>query len=245
MPTVLITGSAKRIGLAIAEFFASGGYNIAMHCNESKEKAQIEAERISKKFKIKCVVFACDLSKPELIPEFFQNILNEFKQVDVLINNASVFQESSIFDISYHEILENFNIHFFAPVFLSQAFAKQETLENGLIINMLDKNITRTQTKYFGYLQSKKALAELTKYLAIILAPKIRVNAISPGFIIEEEGTIPDKTYITKKLKSIPLQKQGSIEDIIKAVEYLLKAGYTNGQNLFIDGGSFLTTPCP
>jgi pteridine reductase len=130
-------------------------------------------------------------------------------------------------------------------VLLSQVFAKQETLKSGLIINMLDKNIIRTQTKYFGYLQSKKALAELTKYLAIMLAPKIRVNAISPGFIIEEEGTIPDTMYFTKKLKSIPLQKQGSIEDIIKAVDYLLNASYVNGQNLFVDGGSFLTTPCP
>ena len=245
MSTVLITGAAKRIGLAMAEFFASSGYNIAMHCNKSEEKAKIEAERISKKFKIKCAVFKCDLSKSELIPEFFQNVLNEFKQVDILINNASIFETSSIVDISYHKILENFNIHFFSPVFLSQVFAKQETLENGLIINMLDKNITRTQTKYFGYLHSKKALAELTKYLALMLSPKIRVNAISPGFIIEEEGTIPNETYITKKLKSIPLQKQGSIEDIIKAVDYLLKANYVNGQNLFVDGGSFLTTPHP
>ena len=245
MSTVLITGSAKRIGLAMAEFFASAGYNVAMHCNKSQENAKIEAKRISKKFNIKCVVFTCDFSKPELIPEFFQNVLNEFKQVNILINNASIFETSSIFDISYHEILKNFNIHFFAPVLLSQVFAKQETLENGLIINMLDKNVIRTQTKYFGYLQSKKALAELTKYLAIMLAPKIRVNAISPGFIIEEEGTISDTMYFTKKLKSIPLQKQGSIEDIIKAVDYLLNASYVNGQNLFVDGGSFLTTPCP
>jgi pteridine reductase len=245
MPTVLITGSAKRIGLAMAEFFASMGYNIAMHCNKSQEKALTEAERISKKFNIRCIVFVCDLSKPELITEFFENVLSEFKQVDVLINNASVFQESSIFDISYHEILENFNIHFFSPVLLSQAFAKQKTLKNGLIINILDTNITRTQTKYFGYLHSKKALAELTKYMAVMLAPEVRVNAISPGFIIEEEGTIPDKTYITKKLKSIPLKKQGGVEDITKAVEYLLNASYANGQNLLVDGGSFLTTPCP
>jgi len=242
MPTVLITGSAKRIGLAIAEFFASMGYNVAMHCNRSQEKATTEAERISKKFNIKCVVFTCDFSRPELIPEFFQNVLNEFKQVDILINNASIFETSSIFDISYHEILKNFNIHFFAPALLSQVFANQENLKNGLIINMLDKNITSTQTKYFGYLHSKKSLAELTKYLAIMLAPKVRVNAISPGFIIEEEGTIPDKKYIAKKLKSIPLHKQGVIEDIIKAVEYLLNASYANGQNLFVDGGSFLST---
>jgi NAD(P)-dependent dehydrogenase (short-subunit alcohol dehydrogenase family) len=240
MSTVLITGGAKRIGFEIAKFFAKKGYDIALHCNSSIEIATENAKFLQEKFKIRCKAYQFNLENCNEIPNFFQTILHNFPQIDVLVNNASFFEKSSIKNTTLQGLIRNFSVHFFAPSLLCQAFAMQSNLQNGLIINMLDKNTTRTKTQYFNYLQSKKSLLELTKYLAVELAPKIRVNAISPGFIIEEEGILPDASYISHKLSSIPLKKQGSVDDIILAVEYLLNGKYVNGQNLFVDGGAFL-----
>jgi len=240
MSTVLITGGAKRIGFEIAKFFAQKGYDIALHCNASFAIATENAKFLQEKFKIRCKTYQFNLENCRQIPNFFQTILQDFPQIDILINNASFFEKSSIQNTIIDGLIKNFSVHFFTPTLFCQAFAMQKNLQNGLIINMLDKNTTRTKTQYFEYLQSKKSLLELTNYLAVELAPKIRVNAISPGFIIEEEGISPDDSYIAHKLSSIPMKKQGSVEDIILAVEYLVNGNYVNGQNLFVDGGAFL-----
>ena len=121
-----------------------------------------------------------------------------------------------------------------------QEFAKQN-FENseGFILNMLDKNISRKNTSFVSYLLSKKSLHELTQIAAFELAPSIRVNSISPGFIIEEEG-ITDAFYTENKLKSIPLKRKGSVADIIHALDFLLNAKYVTGETITVDGGSFL-----
>jgi pteridine reductase len=240
MPTALITGSAKRIGLETGYLLAKKGYNIALHCNNSVDAAHERAREIRTTYNVKCGVFQCDLSNSESITSLFQSVLKTFGKVDLLINNASIFEESSIRDITLEKLTENFAVHLFSPALLCQAFAQQKNLQNGVIINILDKNITRNKTKYFGYLHSKKALWELTKYLAVALAPNIRTNAISPGFIIPEETSNPDETYMKHKLSSIPLKKQGDIQNILQSIEYILENDYINGQNLFVDGGSFL-----
>jgi 3-oxoacyl-[acyl-carrier protein] reductase len=82
----------------------------------------------------------------------------------------------------------------------------------------------------------------ITQHLACTLAPKIRTNAISPGFIIPEENTIVSDEYISNKMKQIPLKTQGSVEEIIHAVEYLLNSKYINGPNIYVDGGTHLLT---
>lgn len=235
---VLITGSAKRIGLIMARFLAKSGYDIAMHCHSSINIAMAEAQKIRDEFSVRCEVFVEDLSKPENAQTLFCDVISRFGRVDILVNNASVFQKSEFIHTDIDEIMYNFNIHYFSPMVISRNFANQKT--GGLIINMLDTNTTRNQTAYFAYLHSKKALHELTKHLAVILAPEIRTNSISPGFIIEEEGTIADTAYLSRKLSHIPTKTKGSPAQIIQAVEYIIQNEYVNGQNLFVDGGAFL-----
>lgn len=240
MSTVLITGGAKRIGIEIAKLFARKGYNIALHYNTSRDVAQSESKKIAEQYNVRCKIYQYDLSSMTKVKDLFPEILKDFPEINILINNASVFEQSDFVTTSLENIMINFNIHYFVPLLLSQAFAKQDNLQKGLIINMLDCNTTKVRTKYFAYLQSKKALLSLTQYLAVTLSPNIRTNAISPGFIIPEENTIPDKDYITNKLKNIPMQKQGNITHILQAIEYIILSEYVNGQNLFVDGGANL-----
>lgn len=242
MSTVMVTGGAKRIGLTICQFFAKNGYNIALHYNSSTELAQKAKTELEDKFPIECQIFQGNLTNPKDAKTCINSAISHFGQIDALINNASFFEESSFIDTTFESLIANFNVHYFSPFVLCQEFSKQPKLQNGLIVNIIDSNHPRIQTKHFAYLQAKKALLELTNHLAASLAPKIRTNAISPGFIIPEENTTITEAYTTHKLKQIPLKSQGSTADITKAIECLLNSTYINGQNLYVDGGSHLLT---
>ncbi len=237
--TALITGAAKRIGREVAINLAGKGYDIVISYNKSKIEAQKLAREISEKFNVRCEIFSCDLSDVTQTKNLAEFMVKNFPNWNLLINNASIFNKSKFLTESYSELFENLNVHFVSPLILSKEFAKIAP-ENSHIINMIDKNITRYDTSYFYYLLSKKLLAEFTKMLALQLAPKIRVNGVAPGYIlnpIDEENP----SEMTKNLiKKIPLKTKGQVENIWQAIEFLLENKFVNGQIIFIDGGASL-----
>jgi NAD(P)-dependent dehydrogenase (short-subunit alcohol dehydrogenase family) len=141
-----------------------------------------------------------------------------------------------------NEFEDNFTIHLKVPVILSKTFADNCYKNNisGNIINMVDKNIIRYDTKYFDYILSKKTLAEFTKMLALQLAPQIRVNGIAPGFILNSVDAAEGSKETKKLTNKIPLKRKAVISDITNAVEYLLTNNFISGHILFIDGGASL-----
>lgn len=240
----LITGSAKRIGREIAISLAKKGFDIAIHYNNSKKEAQELADQIKKEFKIKAEIFSCDLQKSENAAGLMEQVLEKFSHLNLLINNASIFHESKFLTAPKSEFVDNLNIHFISPLILSRAFAMHvaaNKIKDAQIINMLDKNIVRFDTSYFYYLLSKKNLAELTKMLALELAPQIRVNAIAPGFILnsvnEKKPCAEDVQRIVKK---IPLQHKGDAKNICQTVEFLLQNDFLSGEIIFVDGAASL-----
>ena len=233
--TALITGGSKRIGREISIFLALQGYDLVISYNESKNEAEKLSKEIVKKFGVKCEIFKADLRDEKQTKELAKFVRNNSTKWSLLVNNASVFQKSKFLTAAESEMSDNFNIHFFSPLILAKEFAKNAP-KNGQIINLTDKNITRYETSYFYYLLSKKSLAELTKMLSVELAPKIRVNGIAPGFILNPI----DNSSADNFVKKIPLQTKGEVENIVQAVEFLLKNKFVTGQILFVDGGASL-----
>ena len=139
------------------------------------------------------------------------------------------------------EFEKNLAIHLISPSYLSNFFAKNvlnNNISDAQIINMIDKNTARYDTKYFYYLLSKKCLAEFTKMLALQLAPKIRVNGIAPGYILSDVNSEP--SHLNETSKIIPLKRIGDVKNILQTLEFLLKNDFVNGQILSIDGGASL-----
>ena len=240
---VLITGAAKRIGREMALNLASKGFDVAINYRNSKKEAEILAAKIRSDFAVECEIFYCDLCDVEQVKKMAKDVLARFPHCNLLINNASIFEKSKFLTESDSELIKNLNIHLISPLILSKEFAKNvEVLrvENAQIINLVDKNIARFDTSYFYYLLSKKALAELTKMLSLELAPKIRVNAIAPGFILNSVDEKNPSLETKNLIKKIPLQAKGDVENILQAVEFLLKNQFITGQILFIDGGASL-----
>ncbi len=231
----LITGSAKRIGKAIAVHLAESGFDIALHYNTSKS----EAEEVAKEIKSKgrnCVLFQCNLSNIKDTLSLIEKVKQSFPSLSLLINNASIFEKRSFLesDISFFD--NHFNTNFKAPFFLSQSFAK--SVKEGHIINLLDTNITQDRTKYFVYNLTKKMLSEFTKMTAAELAPHIRVNAIAPGPILPPSNK--EKEYLEREQESIPLKRWGTMPEILQSIDFLLKNEYLTGQCIFVDGGDHL-----
>ncbi len=234
-PVALITGGAKRIGKAIALCLAERGYTIALHYHSSKAEAAAAARAIQQR-RGRCELFCCDLSEPLSAQELIERVIDALGRLDVLINNASVFNPGHLKNTCVSELDRSYAIHLRAPYILMQEFASLQ--KKGQIINILDTKISQNAVTHVPYLLFKKTLADLTRLAAVELAPAFRVNGICPGPVLAPEGKNPG--YLKNVGRTVPLQKPGSPKDICDAVEMLIDHNYMTGQLLFEDGGAHL-----
>lgn len=233
--TALITGASKRLGKEIALDLVQKGFDIAIHYNQSKQDAiQLQDLIINKNQSAR--LYQCNLSDPNQSRTLITAVLKDFQQIDVLINNASVFFKSDFIEDNNDEILNTLSINFIAPYVLSQEYAKWN--KSGNIINIIDTKINKLDTPYFLYTLSKKMLKDLTLMLAKTLAPEIRVNGINPGHILLEEKN--DMSHLSMNPEKIPLKRNAHIKDILSAIDYILQNDFLTGQLLNIDGGEHL-----
>jgi len=232
----LITGGAKRIGRAIALELAKRGFDILLHYNRSRQAAEQTASEISSLGR-HCQLVQADLTQhPQL--DRVVNTLNDIEHIDhgVLVNNASLFDPGTLkqTDAALFDTLHA--LHLRVPFLLTRAFAAN--VERGHIINLVDRRVFSTETDYFAYTLSKKALYELTRMAARELAPEIRVNAIGPGAILPPPGR--DAAYLRSLEQSIPLRRIGDLGAILTALRYLLDNPFVTGECLRVDGGEHL-----
>lgn len=242
---VLITGGAKRIGAFLNQEFAKSGKNIVLHYNQS-EKAALALKVQLEAFNIRVVLWQANLDEPETIEQRFEILLTQVPHIELLINNASVFEQASLLKSTLGQIQSNLNIHLTSPWLLIQGLVKQN--KPCQIINISDANLSHRYTSKSAYFISKKAQETLTELAAIECAPNVRVNAVAPGFVLE--ATDATNTEVTSKIaiqidnKDINiLQRKVPLADLYSAIEFLSKNNSITGQTLQIDGGSHLKCP--
>lgn len=234
--TALITGSAKRIGRAIALTLADYEVNIIVHYNES-EKEALELIKILTEKKIKAWKFKSNLNEIKDNDRSITELCKKTGHIDFLINSASIYNKNKISKVKLNELYENIKINAFAPFILSRNFANQN-IDRGVIINFLDTSMEYYDQSHVAYNISKKVFHELTKIMSIEFAPKIIVNAIAPGLILPPKDK--DESYLLALKNNNLLNCTGSIEDITNSVIFLLTSKFITGQILYIDGGSHL-----
>ncbi len=238
--TALVTGASKRIGKAIAEYLAQIGWNVIIHFNSSEKPAKQLVETLSSKFlNQKFGMAKANLTNINEVIELVPKVVSEFGKFNLLINNASVFNEGYLNETSLEIFDSQLNVNLKAPFFLIRDFANY--CKQGNIINIVDTRITSNKSNFAVYSLSKKALWELTKMAALEFAPEIRVNAIAPGVTLPPAGE--DKNYLNKLAQNIPMKKPGGVEPILKSINYILENNYLTGQLLFADGGENLGAP--
>jgi NAD(P)-dependent dehydrogenase (short-subunit alcohol dehydrogenase family) len=234
---VLITGASKRIGKSIALNLAKHGYDIAIHYNKSKTSAISLVEELNS-LKVRSSIFKLDLMKIDKIEEWFDEINKVFGTVNVLINNASVFEYDSLKSSSLSSLNKHLDINLKAPFLLSKFFVKNLKSQKGNIINILDQRVLNISPYFTSYTISKSALHTLTKSLALSLAPKIRVNAVAPGPTLR--SIRQNEKEFKEQIKRTPLQNQVSLNEINNAINFLLNNKSVTGQTIMVDSGQNL-----
>jgi len=238
--TIFITGAAKRIGKAIALTFKDLGWNIIIHYNSSKKDADELANKINKDNPDSAKTVQGNLDKEADIAKILNDIDGMFPSLDLLVNNASTFYPTPIEEISEDHWEKLIGSNLKGPLFLIQGLKEKLKASNGSIINITDTNLSKGVPNYSIYSAAKAGLEAITKGLARELAPKIKVNAIAPGAMLEPPDVTWTEDQKNKVIESIPLNRMGSEQDIAEAVKFLAHSEYITGQIIKVDGGKSL-----
>jgi len=227
----LITGSAVRVGREIAFHLAEAGWDLALHYYSSFKEGSLLEEDLKASFpKQQFYLLKASLSSIEETRNLVPRVINYFGQLDLLINNAAIFESASLKDTSVQILERHWQINCRAPFILINDFAN--LAKKGIIINIVDTRITKNDSDYFAYTLSKKALWEMTKMAAIELAPAFRVNALAPGAVISPVGKGLD--YLNKIALKTPMKEPVKMASLLKSIDYLLENESITGQLLFL-----------
>lgn len=235
----LVTGAARRIGRAVALALAADGYAVALHCNRSRREAQALAEAIAAGGG-RAGVVAADLADAGAVAALVPQAAAAVGPLTLLVNSASEFEPDEIGALDVAAFDRTMAINLRAPVFLSEAFARQVPAEaaDPSIVNLIDQRVLHPRPDYVSYYLSKAGLHTATQTIAQALAPRIRVNGIGPGPTVQ--NTRQTEADFEREAAGTPLGHGSSLEDIAQAVVYLAHARSVTGQMLAVDGGQHL-----
>jgi pteridine reductase len=231
----LVTGAARRVGRAIALRLARTGCHLAIHYRGSADEAATTADDC-RTHGVEAEVFQADFDDPTAPAKLVQNVLRRFGRLDVLVNNASVFEPMTIDEFDLDAWEQTLRINLTAPMALTHAAAEPLRRAGGRVINLCDAYSTRPWPSHLAYMASKGALDTLTRALARALAPDVNVVGIAPGVAAWPEHY--DQQTRDRFTARIPLKRAGRPDDVAAAVHYVLTEGdYLTGVIIPIDGG--------
>lgn len=238
----LVTGSAHRVGKAIALELARCGVHILAHYSSSLDAATQTVREI-KSLGVDAFPVQADISAPGGVEAIFAALSEHFDRLRILVNSASVFQQRSLLEVTLQDWQQTLNVNLTAPFLCTQAAAavmRRNDPSGGVIINILDKGALDPWPRYPHHSVSKAALLMLTKVSAASLGPDIRVNAVIPGPVMKPSGSGMSKDQWAALGKRLPLQRTGEPEDVARAVVYLASETFLTGTVIHVDGGEHL-----
>jgi len=237
----LITGSARRIGRAIAAHLAGEGWDIAVHYNTSRPEAESLAREVEAAG-VACRLYQEDLVDPAAADRLVAACVADLPHISLLVNSASVFKKDTVATLRPELWEEHLRINALAPILLTRAFHRLCRVPH-CVINMLDQKVANATPDFFSYTISKLALHNATRMLAMSLWPKTRVNGIAPGLVLRS-GDQTEEQFKAVHRKT-PLGIGPSLAEICRAVVLLAETPSITGQVITIDGGRHLLQKFP
>jgi len=234
MKWALVTGAAQRLGRAVALDLAEHGWGVAIHYRHSSGEAEAVAAEARKHSK--AVIVGADLDDAAARHALISNATREAGPLSALVNCAAMFEHDTIDTLSEDLLQRHVALNAFTPSLLAREFA--EALpdgEGGVVVNFLDFKLASPYPDHFSYTLSKYALAGATELLARALAPRVRVNAVAPGYVLAAPGQ-SDADY--KRLHAdTPLERGPTPQDIAHAARFLIENEAVTGQTIYVDAG--------
>ena len=237
--TAIITGASRGIGKAIALKLASCGANISLVARQQKNLDTVKDMINNSGGKAKSII--CDVSKFESFSDAVKKTLDEWKKIDILINNAGVTRDNIIMRMTEDEwdmVLDiNLKGYFNGIKAVSRSMIKNK---GGKIINITSVIGQIGNAGQGNYAASKAGIIGLTKSMAKELGSRnININAVAPGYILTDMTDTLDSAVKKQLISSIPLGHLGKPEDVANVVCFLVSdsASYISGQTFNVDGG--------
>jgi pteridine reductase len=230
----LVTGAGRRVGRAIAVALGAKGMRVVVHYNGSEAGARETAALIAKAGGEAHVV-AGDLRDPAVPDVLVRTATTRFGALDVLVNSAAVMERTPFGEVTAAQWDAMFALNLRAPFLLAQAAAPALATNEGAIVNIADLAAFESWPAYIPHGISKAGVVQMTRALATVLAPRVRVNAIAPGAVLLPDNW--DEKSRDHLVDTTPLRRLGSPDDVAHAVVYLIEADYVTGDVLMVDGG--------
>lgn len=244
--TVLVTGGSRGIGQAIAIAMAKEGAKVILHYNKNNIAAE---ETLARMEGSKHVLIQADLSDPEAVHEMVEQLLKEHAPIEILVNNAGIYEEADMLELSYEEFREYFsntmNTNLVGPANLSFLLIKDMVQRGGgRIINITSRGAFRGEPFAVAYGASKAGMNSMGQSMAVALASKgIFVFTIAPGFVETDMTThILEGPSGDAIRNQSPLHRVAQPEEIANTVIYLASDApeYMSGCIIDINGASYL-----
>jgi 3-oxoacyl-[acyl-carrier protein] reductase/pteridine reductase len=231
--TALVTGAAKRIGRTIALELATQGASVAITYLGS----QVEAEQTVRDlaaFDVDALAICCDLREPEAINAMVAEVVSQFGGIDLLVNNAGMFESIALEEITPELWDRMFATNTRAPFLVARAAHSHLKFARGRIVNIGSLGGLHPWATHGHYCTSKAALHMLSETMSKAWAPEISVNCVAPGMIVQGEVEEAYEHFAQKT----PMQRNGTAADVASAVLYFATAPhFITGQLLTVDGG--------
>lgn len=245
--TVLVTGSAKRLGREIALLLAKGGWQVAIHYRGAAADATATvadcARLAGKGAQFDC--FHADLADEAQTRALLPQVVQRFGAVDAVVNNASLFEHDSVQSLDYEKLNAHLRINTGAPILLAQALhahvcnrAGGDAACAGVVVNLLDQKLWNLNPDFLSYTLSKAALEAANTALALALAPQLRVVGVAPGLTLTSHLLSAEKFEELHRLS--PLGRSSTAQDVASAVKFALENNSITGTTLLVDGGQHL-----
>lgn len=248
---VLVTGSAKRLGRAIALDLASAGWHVAIHYRDSLEDANrtsAECTRLSGR----SAVFRTNLANEMAVQKLLPSVVAEFGHVDAVVNSASTFEHDSAADFGFAAMEKHMRSNTGAAILLAQALFDhvgqrragalgdndEHRHAHGAVVNLLDQKLWNQNPDFLSYTLSKAALEAATTMLALALAPHVRVVGVAPGLTLTSPLLSDDAFKERHKLAL--LEQSSTPADVAATVRFALDNRSITGTSLLVDGGQHL-----
>ncbi len=234
----LVTGAGRRIGRAIALSLADAGWAVAIHYNRSAEDADETVAAIAARGGRAHAVQA-DLADDAATQSLVERAARAVGPLTLLVNNASVF-ENDLWDTVTRESWDrHVQVNLRAPFVLIQEFARRRPAGvPANVVNLIDERVWNPTPFFVSYTVSKMGLWGLTQTLALALAPEVRVNAIGPGPTLQSTHQTPEQ--FRRQWSMMPLRRPIGLDEICRALQFILDAPSMTGQMIALDGGQHL-----
>jgi NAD(P)-dependent dehydrogenase (short-subunit alcohol dehydrogenase family) len=234
----VVTGGAKRIGRAVCKRLSGEGWAVAVHYNTSHGEAEELASELDAGGR-RAVAVKADLADISALPRLIETTADALGPVTALINNASDFQYDDLANLTLESWDRHLTVNTTAPVFLAKAMA--DRLPDGMsgnVVNLIDQRVWRISPEFFSYTLSKTALWDATRMLAQGLAPRVRVNAVGPGPVLQSVHQTAED--FAAEADSTLLGRATAPDEIAAAVSFILSAPAMTGQMIALDSGQHL-----